>query len=59
MAYKSELQQIVDEIEEAKSDVVNAYRDGDFNKRVRADRTLADLHHQFRECAGGRIPDER
>jgi hypothetical protein len=59
MAYRSELEQICGEIEQARADVVNARRDGDINKINRADRKLADLHSQYRECSGGNIPDDR
>jgi hypothetical protein len=59
MVYRSELHEICDEIEQARADVVNAHRDGNINKINKADRKLADLHHQYRECSGGRIPDDR
>jgi hypothetical protein len=60
MAYRSELDVICSEINEAKTEVVAAHRSRDVNKINKADRKLADLHAQYRECSGGRIiPDDR
>ena len=59
MAYKSEIQKICNEIDDARADVVNAYRSGNTDARVKADRKLADLNYQYYECAGGRVPDDR
>ena len=59
MTHKSELQKICEEIDDAKDDVVAAHRSGKVNTINRADRRLADLHYQYRECRGGNVPDDR
>jgi len=56
---KSELEQVVSEINEAHADVVAAHRSGNVNKINKADRKLADLHAGYREVVDGRIPDDR
>ena len=59
MVDKNEKQLIANEIHDAKAAVINARRSGNINAINRADRKLADLHYQYRECSGGLIPDER
>jgi hypothetical protein len=59
MAYRDELERICSEIDDAKAAVVNAHRSRNVNAINKADRRLADLHAEARECMGGNIPDDR
>jgi hypothetical protein len=59
MAYRSEIEKVCAEIDDARGEVVRARRSGDINKINRADRKLADLNFQHWECAAGLIPDDR